>query len=275
MLTWVPWSSCPCTRGCAFVQAHSLPSCTYMGTVAGHMHTHAGLTRFRDCTGPRDWRAASAVLMVWLRLHEVCAVEEFSGVLVCLTRVCAHTSEGHCIAEQLLTNRTQHNDVLKGIFRFPWESGSFRGGQAPTGAWGHGLGQLWQRLGPCAVLGGPVLAKSVFPVEGSLQAEQGKQDRRPGAALEMHSPNLEGLRGSHPLSWAGQQRGVRTALEPPDWPPSQFCRVLQGVGVLQLGPCPTGDSVQQPRALAGWAASLPSGASVCILPRDWAFTSLM
>lgn len=147
---------------------------------------------------------------------------------MCLTRVCAHASEGHCIAGQLHTNRTQHNDVLKGIFRFPWESGSFRGGQAPTGTWGHGLGQLWQRLGPCAVLGGPVLAKSIFPVEGSLQAEQGEQARRPGAALEMHSPNLEGLRGSHPLSWAGQQRGVRTALEPPDLPPSQVCRVLRG-----------------------------------------------
>lgn len=49
----------------------------------------------------------------------------------------------------------------------------------PTGAQGHGLGHLWQRLGPCAVLSGSVLAKSIFPVRGSLQAELGKQDRVP------------------------------------------------------------------------------------------------
>lgn len=42
--------------------------------------------------------------------------------------------DGHSIAEQLHTNRIQHNDVLKSIFRFPWESGSFRGRQVPAGA---------------------------------------------------------------------------------------------------------------------------------------------
>lgn len=95
MLTWMPWASCPCTLGCAFVQAHSLPSCTYIGTVADHtcVRVHASLTthRFRDFPGPRGSRAAAALLTVGLRLHdEVCAEEECSRVLVCLTRVCVH-----------------------------------------------------------------------------------------------------------------------------------------------------------------------------------------
>lgn len=166
-------------------------------------------------------------------MHDaVCVVEEFSSVLVCLTRVCAHASEGHCIAEQLHTNRTQHNDVLKSILRFPWESGSFRGGQAPTGARDTG----WDSCGRGWV---PVLAWwTCFSQErlpcGRIPTGQAGQAGRvgAGAALEMHSPNMEELSGSHPLSWAGQQCGVRTALEPPDLPPSQFCRVLQGVGIL-------------------------------------------
>lgn len=133
MLTWVSWSSCLCTLGCAFVQAHSLPSCTYMGSVAGHMHTRWPHQVQRLRWTQRLEGSISCVDAV-TRLHDaVCVVEEFSSVLVCLTRVCAHASEGHCIAEQLHTNRTQHNDVLKSILRFPWESGSFRGGQAPTG----------------------------------------------------------------------------------------------------------------------------------------------
>lgn len=135
MLTWVSWSSCLCTLGCAFVQAHSLPSCTYMGNVAGHMHTRWPHQVQRLRWTQRLEGSISCVDAV-TRLHDaVCVVEEeFSSVLVCLTRVCAHASEGHCIAEQLHTNRTQHNDVLKSILRFPWESGSFRGGQVPTGA---------------------------------------------------------------------------------------------------------------------------------------------
>lgn len=190
----------------------------------------------RHFTELRGWRAASALLMVELRLHDaVCAEHEFHSVLVCLTRVCVHRQErtmdtvaldvstvpvcptcvcvhrqvrtlgtaaldGPSIAEQLHTNRTQHNDVLKSIFRFPWESGSFRG-QVPTGAQGHGLGHLWQRLGPCAVFSGPVLAKSIFPVRGSYrlscpgQAEQETLAR----PLEMHSPNRVGLEEASPL----------------------------------------------------------------------------
>lgn len=128
---------------------------------------------------------------------------------MCLTRVCVHRQvralgtaalDGPSIAEQLHTNRTQHNDVLKSIFRFPWESGSFRG-QVPTGAQGLRLGHLWQRLGPCAVLSGPVLAKSIFPVRGSYRlscpGQAGQETLVP--PLEMHSPNREGLKEAIPL----------------------------------------------------------------------------
>lgn len=62
---------------------------------------------------------------------------------------------------------------------------------------------------------------------------------------------MEGLRGSHPLSWAGQQCGVRTALQPPDLPPSQFFRVLQGVGILVLL------VIQFSSEGPWWAGSLP------------------
>lgn len=94
----------------------------------------------------------------------------------------------------------KHHYVLKSIFRFPWESGSFRG-QVPTGAQGHGLGHLWQRLGPSAVLSGPVLAKSIFPVRGSYRlscpGQAGQETLAP--PLEMHSPNWEGLKEASPL----------------------------------------------------------------------------
>lgn len=141
------------------------------------------------------------------------------------TCLCAHevrdhghaALDGHSISEQLDTNRTQHNDVLRSIFRFSWESGSFRGGQVPAGAQGHGLGHLWQRLGPCAVLSGPVLAKSIFLVRGSLQAELGEQDRVPWCHPWTLFPT-GGAGGSQGHGRAGQQCAVRKAREPPDLP---------------------------------------------------------
>lgn len=170
------------------------------------------------------------------------------------TCLCAHevrdrghaALDGHSIAEQSDTNRTQHNDVLKSIFRFSWESGSFRGGRVPTGAQGHGLGHLWQRLGPCAVLSGSVLAKSIFPVRGSLQAELGEQDRVPWCCPWKRTLPTGGAGGS-------QGCGRPTAVCSQEGP-----RTTRLASVLQLSPCPTGDSVSAAQGcLTGWAASLP------------------
>lgn len=112
--------------------------------------------------------------------------------------------------------------------------------------------------------------------ERILQAELGKQDRRPWCCpWKCTLPTRRGTRKS-------ASRLGRTAVwsqEGPDPPDStaQFCRVLQGLSGLQLSPCPTGDSVSAAQShLMGWAASLPWwNWCVCILPTGWAFTSLM
>lgn len=88
----------------------------------------------------------------------------------------------------------------------------------PTGAQGHGLGHLWQRLGPCAVLSGSVLAKSIFPVRGSLQAELGEQDRVPWCRPWKRTLPTGGAGGSQGRGRARQQCAVRKAREPPDSP---------------------------------------------------------
>lgn len=92
----------------------------------------------------------------------------------------------------------------------------------PAGAQGHGLGHLWQRLGPCAVLSGPVLAKSIFPVRGSLQAELGEQDRVPWC----HPWTLSRQEGLEEVrAMVGPDSSVQSGR--PENHPTCLCSVLQ------------------------------------------------
>lgn len=130
--------------------------------------------------------------------------------------LCAHTSEGHghCSpgwSTALLKSCTRwarhSNDVFKSIFRFPWESGSFRGGQSGVISSANRsplsrLEQSGQRLGPCAVL---CFSREHRPCERTSAGSAGLTTGPGGAGQQ----DRRGSRGR-------QQPGVGKALEPPD-----------------------------------------------------------